>query len=81
VVITPPAPASEDFGVFGRAWQVPSVFWFVGGSDPATYLAAMQEGRLHELPSNHHPAFAPLLQPTLTNGIEAMLSAAGAWLA
>jgi hippurate hydrolase len=81
VVITPPAPASEDFGVFGRAWQVPSVFWFVGGSDPAAYFAAMQEGRLHELPSNHHPAFAPLLQPTLTNGIEAMLSAAGAWLA
>jgi hippurate hydrolase len=80
VVITPPAPASEDFGVFGRAWQVPSVFWFVGGSDPAAYFAAMQEGRLHEMPSNHHPAFAPLLQPTLTNGIEAMLSAAGAWL-
>lgn len=28
---TGPAPASEDFGCFGTAWQVPSVFWFVGG--------------------------------------------------
>src|SRR5437588_8495960 len=26
---TGPAPASEDFGCFGTAWQVPSVFWFV----------------------------------------------------
>src|SRR3546814_13340131 len=30
-----PAPASEDFSEFGRAWQVPYVFWFVGGTDPA----------------------------------------------
>ena len=80
VVITPPAPASEDFGAFGRAWGVPSVFWFVGGSDPATYAAAMEAGKLHEMPSNHHPAFAPLVQPTLSNGIEAMLVAAGSWL-
>src|SRR6476659_5560367 len=34
---TGPAPASEDFGCFGTAWQVPSVFWFVGGHDPKTY--------------------------------------------
>src|SRR5690606_33810575 len=26
---TQPAAASEDFSVFGRAWQVPYVFWFV----------------------------------------------------
>src|SRR3546814_2989899 len=30
-----PASASEDFSEFGRAWQVPYVFWFVGGTDPA----------------------------------------------
>ena len=29
-----PTSASEDFGVFGAAWQTPSVFWFVGGTDP-----------------------------------------------
>ena len=26
---TGPAPASEDFGCFGTAWEVPSVFRFV----------------------------------------------------
>jgi metal-dependent amidase/aminoacylase/carboxypeptidase family protein len=34
---TGPAPASEDFGSFGSEWHVPSVFWFVGGTDPETY--------------------------------------------
>jgi amidohydrolase len=31
------APASEDFGSFGSAWHTPSVFWFVGGTDPEVY--------------------------------------------
>ena len=56
------------------------MFWFVGGSDPATYASALEAGRLHEMPSNHHPGFAPVVQPTLSNGIEAMLVAAGSWL-
>lgn len=33
---TGPAPASEDFGCFGTAWHVPSVYWFVGGTDTET---------------------------------------------
>ena len=37
---TGPAPASEDFGCFGTAWQVPSVFWFAGGNDPEIYAKA-----------------------------------------
>jgi metal-dependent amidase/aminoacylase/carboxypeptidase family protein len=28
---TEPTSASEDFGSFGAQWEVPSVFWFVGG--------------------------------------------------
>ena len=35
-----PTSASEDFGVFGAAWQAPSVFWFVGGTDPEKYAEA-----------------------------------------
>jgi metal-dependent amidase/aminoacylase/carboxypeptidase family protein len=31
---TGPAPASEDLGSFGAEWRAPSVFWFVGGTDP-----------------------------------------------
>jgi hippurate hydrolase len=76
---TGPAPASEDFGCFGTAWGVPSVFWFVGGTDPEVYAKAKAEGRLNELPVNHSPHFAPVLNPTLETGVEAMVVAALAW--
>lgn len=76
---TGPAPASEDFGCFGTAWHAPSVFWFVGGTDPALYAKAKADGRLNELPVNHSPKFAPVLHPTLETGVEAMVAAALAW--
>jgi len=78
---TGPAPASEDFGCFGTAWRVPSVFWFVGGDDPQIYAKAKAEGKLNELPVNHSPQFAPVLHPTLETGVEAMVVGALAWLA
>ncbi len=75
-----PATASEDFGLFGAAWNVPAVFWVVGGIDPKRYHAAEQAGKLDEIPANHAPDFAPVINPTLSTGIEAMLAAASAWL-
>ena len=57
------------------------MFWFVGGTDPQKYAEAEKAGRLNELPSNHSPQFAPVINPTLRVGIEAMLAAAGPWLA
>jgi hippurate hydrolase len=77
---TTPAAASEDFSEFGRAWSVPYVFWFVGGTDPREYAKAKQERQLNTIPSNHSPRFAPVLDPTLRTGLQAMLSAASAWL-
>ena len=76
-----PATASEDFSVFARTWNAPLVFWLLGGTDPRKYAEADKAGRLNELPSNHSPQFAPVLDPTLRVGIEAMLTAAGPWLA
>jgi metal-dependent amidase/aminoacylase/carboxypeptidase family protein len=32
-----PVSASEDFGSFGTESGVPSVFWYVGGTDPDLY--------------------------------------------
>ena len=75
-----PATASEDFGLFGAAWDVPTVFWVVGGIDPDAYAETEKAGKLDELPANHAPDFAPVIHPTLETGIEAMLAAAGAWL-
>jgi amidohydrolase len=77
---TKPAPASEDFGTFGAEWHVPSVFWFVGGTDPDEYAKAKAAGRTADLPTNHSPHFAPVLHPTLETGVETLVTAAGAWL-
>ena len=41
-----PVSASEDFGSFGTEWGVPSVFWYVGGTDAGTYRDAEQAGRV-----------------------------------
>ncbi|MDH6234817.1 amidohydrolase [Mesorhizobium soli] len=77
---TGPAPASEDFGSFGSEWQVPSVFWFVGGTDPELYAKAKEANRLNEIPVNHSPKFAPVLHPTLQTGVETLVVATCAWL-
>lgn len=77
---TGPAPASEDFGSFGTEWHSPSVFWFVGGTDPHIYAKAKAANRLNELPVNHSPKFAPVIHPTLRTGVETLVVAARAWL-
>jgi hypothetical protein len=41
---------------------------------------ALAAKKLNEIPSTHSPKFAPVLDPTLRTGLEAMLCAAGAWL-
>ncbi len=77
---TGPASASEDFSIFGRNWKVPYVFWFVGGTDPKTYLDAKKNNNINSIPSNHSPKFAPVINPTLKTGLQAMMVAALAWL-
>lgn len=76
---TKPASASEDFSVFGRNWKVPYVFWFVGGTDPKVYFDAVKNNQINSIPSNHSPKFAPVIDPTLKTGLQAMMTAAAAW--
>jgi metal-dependent amidase/aminoacylase/carboxypeptidase family protein len=76
---TGPASASEDFGSFGAEWGVPSVFWFVGGTDPDAYAKAKAAGRLNEIPTNHNPRFLPVIHPTLETGVETLIVATQAW--
>ena len=73
---------SEDFGAFGSAAGVPSVFWFYGGVDLGEQaMATLASGRLPtDVPSNHSPLFAPVIEPTLTTGARALLAAALEWL-
>jgi len=45
--------ASEDVGSFGTEWRVPSVFWYIGGTDPDVFdryihmMAADPAARVH----------------------------------
>ena len=71
---------SEDVGAIASAADAPLVFWFLGGADPATYAAAAAAGTLDsDIPSNHSPFFAPVIQPTLDIGVTALSTAAREW--
>jgi hippurate hydrolase len=73
--------ASEDFSDIPNALQVPYTYWGIGGSDPGAYQQAASAGRIsQDIPVNHAPNFAPVVQPTLDTGTQAMVAAALAWL-
>jgi hippurate hydrolase len=80
VVQVPASAGSEDFGSVGTHWGVPSVFWFIGGTDRDVYKKAKEDGRVLEIPTNHNPRFAPVIHPTLETGVEALIVGAQAWL-
>ncbi|RLP77932.1 amidohydrolase [Mycetocola tolaasinivorans] len=75
---------SEDVGMLAQAAGVPCMYWILGGGDPANFagLSTPEEiaQRVSTLPSNHSPLFAPAITPTLPLGIQALVSAARAWL-
>jgi hippurate hydrolase len=74
--------ASEDFSDLPNALQTPYCYWGIGGADADTYRAAAAAGRVSsDIPVNHSARFAPVIQPTLDTGTEALVVAALAWLA
>ncbi len=74
--------ASEDFSDIPNALETPYSYWGIGGIDPDTYRKADAAGRVSEdIPVNHSPTFAPVIQPTLDTGTQALTVATLAWLA
>ena len=61
--------ASEDFSRVPDAFGTPYTYWGIGGFPPD------RPG-----PPNHSPTFAPLIQPTLSTGTEAIVVATLAYL-
>jgi hypothetical protein len=56
-------------------------YWGIGGTNPATYSRAVAAGRVQQdVPVNHNPTFAPVIQPTLDTGTQALVVAALAWI-
>jgi metal-dependent amidase/aminoacylase/carboxypeptidase family protein len=77
----PQQSASEDFSDIPKALGVPYSYWGLGGIDPDTYHKAEQAGRVQQdIPVNHSPKFAPVIQPTPDTGTQALITAALAWL-
>lgn len=86
VVIDPGlVTGSEDVGLLASGAGAPCVFWLLGGADPAQFAGLEEESavaaRVAELPSNHSPLYAPVIEPTLDLGVRALVTAARAWLA
>ena len=77
----PQQSASEDFSDIPHALGAPYTYWGIGGIDPEAYRAAEDAGRVaQDIPVNHSATFAPVVQPTLDTGTEALVVAALAWL-
>jgi hippurate hydrolase len=73
--------ASEDFSDIPTALGVPYTYWGLGGTDADTYRQAEAAGRVaRDIPVNHSAKFAPVIQPTLDTGTEALVVGALAWL-
>ncbi|MFE4197564.1 amidohydrolase [Paenarthrobacter sp. NPDC056912] len=76
-----PVSGSEDVGELATAAGAPLVFWFLGGVDASHFKDWAETGRFPEdIPSNHSPYFAPIIQPTLAAGTEALVTAAREFL-
>lgn len=73
VVQVQPITASEDFSVFTDA-GIPSMFFFVGVTDPKDVAESMKKGG-KPLPFNHSPYFAPVPEPSIKIGVQAMTTA------
>ncbi len=70
----PPVMASEDFGEFGRAANVPYLEFWLGATPVARYEAA--HGDVTKLPGPHSSEWAPDPEPTLKTGAAALTIAA-----
>jgi metal-dependent amidase/aminoacylase/carboxypeptidase family protein len=67
---------SEDFSILAASQGKPSVFWHWGGIGQELWDQKLEEGRLDDIPANHTARFAPVIQPTMRTGIDALCVAA-----
>jgi hippurate hydrolase len=74
VVAGKPVMASEDFSLYALTAPNPPIMMFwLGASDPVKYKDAVENGA--RLPGPHSSEFAPLPEPAIRTGVEAMTTA------
>jgi amidohydrolase len=71
---TPRTNVSEDFSTLATCRGLPSCFWLTGCIDPELWDKAQSSGE--EIPGNHSALFAPVIQPTMKVGVDALCLAA-----
>ena len=72
-----PNNASEDVSNLATSVGKPCCFWFFGGIDAQKWKRAEEADRIaQDIPVNHSGYFAPVIQPTLKTGTEALCAAA-----
>jgi amidohydrolase len=77
-----PQTASEDFSAIPDAFGTPYTYWGVGCTDQEKYESARKTGRIdQDIPVNHSEFFAPVIEPTLSIGTQALVVAALTYLA
>jgi hippurate hydrolase len=73
--------ASEDFSNIPDALGTPYTYWGVGCVDPQKYEQALKAGRVEQdIPVNHSEFFAPVMEPTMSVGTQALVVAALTYL-
>jgi metal-dependent amidase/aminoacylase/carboxypeptidase family protein len=74
---TPRTNVSEDFSTLGTSQGLPCSFWLIGGVEPELWDKAQRiETLMEEIPGNHSALFAPVIQPTMKTGVDALCIAA-----
>jgi amidohydrolase len=82
-----PLGGSEDFPILATEAPnreggkgVPYCYWTFGGTDESTWDKAEKTGEWEAVPINHSAYFAPVVQPTLKTGVEALVVGALSFL-
>ncbi|MBD0861879.1 amidohydrolase [Gordonia sp. zg691] len=79
---------SEDVGILATSSGAPLSYWLLGGADPTLFTtlgtgpaqSILTDPALLSIPSNHSPHYAPVIDPTLTIGVRALILAVRTWL-
>ncbi|KUM64406.1 hypothetical protein ACN42_g2681 [Penicillium freii] len=75
IQVMPPDIVADDFvllSLLSGGNPIPYVYWNIGVTDPETWEKANREGKLRDLPPTHSALYAPVIEPTLQTGIEAL---------
>lgn len=72
----PTTTIAEDFSILATSQGRPCAFWHWGGIEEGLWDQRLKEGRIDDIPANHTARFAPVIQPTMRTGIDALCVAA-----